>query len=98
VAQRAIRQTGAADRRRVILCYHSVHATTPFASVSPAVFADHLDWLTDNCDVVPLVDIRDGAAQSQRPRVAITFDDGYLDNFVHAFPMLARAGCRPRSS
>jgi glycosyltransferase involved in cell wall biosynthesis/peptidoglycan/xylan/chitin deacetylase (PgdA/CDA1 family) len=92
VAQRAVRRTGASLRRRVILCYHSVHASAPFASASPAMFADHLDWLTDNCDVVPLADLRDGGADSRRPRVAITFDDGYLDNFVHAFPMLAARG------
>jgi glycosyltransferase involved in cell wall biosynthesis/peptidoglycan/xylan/chitin deacetylase (PgdA/CDA1 family) len=92
VAQFVTRRTGAADRRRVVLCYHSVHPSAPFASASPAVFADHLDWLTDNCDVVPLTDLRDAAADPQRPRVAITFDDGYLDNFVHAYPLLATRG------
>jgi glycosyltransferase involved in cell wall biosynthesis/peptidoglycan/xylan/chitin deacetylase (PgdA/CDA1 family) len=92
VAQMAQQRTGAVDRRRVVLCYHSVHATAPFASVSPRAFAEQLDWLTDNCDVVPLKALRDDAADIRRPRVAITFDDGYLDNFVHAFPALAARG------
>jgi peptidoglycan/xylan/chitin deacetylase (PgdA/CDA1 family) len=76
--------------RRVILCYHSVHPNRPFRSVTSATFAAHLDWLAENCDVVPLrtlVDQRTGPACA-RPQVAITFDDGHLDNYQFALPLL----------
>ena len=79
------------DGRRVILCYHSIHPSRPFASATPELFAEHLSWLKENTDVVSLTDIR-VARPSGRPLVAITFDDGYDDNFNHAFPLLSRHG------
>lgn len=76
--------------RAVVLCYHSIHPTKTFASATPGVFADHVDWLAANCDVLPLDQIFRAAAThgGARPAVAITFDDGYLDNYEYAFPLL----------
>jgi peptidoglycan/xylan/chitin deacetylase (PgdA/CDA1 family) len=78
-------------RRRVVLCYHSVHPSAPYASVTPREFEAHLDWLTANCDIVPLEAIRH-ARPLQRPAVALTFDDGYADNRQHATPSLQQRG------
>src|SRR5690348_14461190 len=76
--------------RRVILCYHSVHSSKWFSSASPELFDTHLEWLKLNCDVVPLGKLVEACAVGSRPTVAITFDDGYLDNFEYAFPLLAK--------
>jgi peptidoglycan/xylan/chitin deacetylase (PgdA/CDA1 family) len=78
----------------VILCYHSVHPSKWFASASPDLFAQHLEWLKEHCDVVPFKAIRPAQAGvgSDRPRVCITFDDGYADNFEYAFPALQKYG------
>jgi peptidoglycan/xylan/chitin deacetylase (PgdA/CDA1 family) len=81
--------------RRVVLCYHSIHPSAHYASASPAMFADHLDWLRDTTDVVALTSLLDDADPSRmsgRPRVAISFDDGYADNHEYALPMLAERG------
>jgi peptidoglycan/xylan/chitin deacetylase (PgdA/CDA1 family) len=85
---------GDPTRRAVVLCYHSVHPTKSFASASPTMFAQHLDWLADKCDVVPLEQIprAAGTPGRARPAVAITFDDGYLDNYEFAFPLLQSRG------
>ncbi|MGH8976812.1 MAG: polysaccharide deacetylase family protein [Acidimicrobiia bacterium] len=78
-------------RRRVILCYHSIHPTAPYASATPTEFGEQLDWLREHCEVVGLDEIRDPSSRN-RPRVALTFDDGYLDNWQNAFPALAARG------
>jgi peptidoglycan/xylan/chitin deacetylase (PgdA/CDA1 family) len=79
-----------AEARAVILCYHSIHPSLTFASATPDQFSEHLAWLGEHADVVPLAEIRSPQAAG-RPRVAITFDDGYEDNFTHAFPLLQEA-------
>jgi len=86
---------GSPGKRVVVLCYHSVHPSKPFASASPADFGRHLDWLAGHCDVVPLARILEAARTSQnraRPVVALTFDDGYADNYEFAFPILQSRG------
>jgi len=60
-------------------------------SVSPSQFDDQLDYLSHEMELVPLSDIHI-ASQTGRPKVAITFDDGYRDNFEFAFPSLERRG------
>ena len=77
--------------RVVVLCYHSIHPTKWFRSATPDLFSEQLAWLRDRCHIVPL----DAVAAAfdpvtfQRPRVAITFDDGYLDNYEYALPLLS---------
>jgi peptidoglycan/xylan/chitin deacetylase (PgdA/CDA1 family) len=80
--------------RRLILCYHSIHPSVHYASASPETFAAHLDRLQATVDIV---DLREIVAvpehgPSERPRVALTFDDGYADNYDFAFPLLLERG------
>lgn len=80
--------------RVVVLCYHSVHPKK-FFSVPPNVFERHLIWLKKHCDPVPFTGVADLASRCdtlQRHAVAITFDDGYRDNFDFAFPLLRKHG------
>lgn len=82
--------------RALVLCYHSVHPSKPYASVSPDLFSDHLEWLRENCTVIPFEDIQQQRPENEldRPRVAITFDDGYADNHEFVLPLLTRHGLR----
>lgn len=76
----------------VVLMYHRVAVSEqdPLAlCVTPEHFADQVAALQEVADIVDPASI---VAPGPRPRVAITFDDGYLDNLEHALPTLERHG------
>lgn len=81
----------------VILLYHRVQDVRhdPFhLSVPPALFERHLSVVRESFEpttVRELLRYRTDGAYSRR-RVAITFDDGYLDNLQVASPRLLAAG------
>lgn len=77
--------------RRVVLCYHSISDHTAFADLTPAAFDDHLDWLADHTNVVSLADLA-ATHDDERIRVALTFDDGYRDNYTEVLPRLLSRG------
>jgi peptidoglycan/xylan/chitin deacetylase (PgdA/CDA1 family) len=76
-----------------ILLYHRV--TEPSFDVhglcvKPADFRTHLTYLTRHCRLMPLVQLAAAVREGWLPEraVAITFDDGYLDNLLQASPIL----------
>jgi len=80
--------------RVVVLCYHSIHSTKPFASATPTLFDSQLRWLKKYCDFVPFSKVNEASnvIKRNRPAVALTFDDGYADNYEQAFPLLVKYG------
>src|SRR5210317_143574 len=89
------------DRIVPVLMYHSIGPRRPtwaFAQLSESVasFEGTLAGLhADGYRTVGLSELYDHMA-GRRPledrSVVITFDDGYLDNCVHAVPLLRRYG------
>lgn len=83
-----------AGGRVVVLGYHSIHPTHDFASATPVRFDEQIRWLKDHCEIIRLDEIfarsQDSGRARSAPAVAITFDDGYEDNYVHALPILIR--------
>lgn len=86
-----------------ILMYHHLSAPPAGAdiyrvdlSVSPELFAQHLDWLQSagytTIDLYDLVDFLARGTPLPPQPVIITFDDGYRDNYEHAFPLLRARG------
>ena len=70
-----------------ILTYHSVGHRRYEMNVTPEAFQDQMQWLAKNCDVISLKEAAAGT-----PGVAITFDDGYVDNLHNALPVLEAHG------
>lgn len=88
--------------RAVVLMYHRVVEAEPYvdggsaeATRAVARFEAQMRFLAERMTPVPLDAIGQALAQG-RPlparAVAVTFDDGYEDNYRHAFPILRRLG------
>ena len=77
----------------VILQYHHVSESTPKStSITPAQFEKHLQYLADEgfrvVALSTLIHALQQKAELPDKTVAITFDDGYIDNLTHAKPLL----------
>ena len=57
--------------------------------VGPVAFERLLRWLRQHFDCLALMDLLRSPGNG-RPRVALTFDDGWRDNALHAFPLLQK--------
>ena len=88
------------DRRRRatlrILYYHRVNNDKDafFPSMAVADFEEQIKFVSDHYKVVSLTDAMRRLTEGGPPEpvVAITFDDGYADNYTDALPVLERYG------
>lgn len=62
---------------------------------TPEVFEAFLKWLVRRARVVPLADLSERVrhGRSRSAVAALTFDDGFLDNFTVAYPLLRKYDC-----
>lgn len=89
--------------RGAILMFHSVRpdpsgdfAPNAFLEVTPDFLRTTVRYLRENdFDIIPIGEVkaRLEAPQHRRRFAVITFDDGYRDNFEHAYPVLKEEGC-----
>lgn len=76
-----------------ILYFHRVNDERDpfFPAMSTALFEQEMRFVARHYNVVSLSKMLDHLEQgSKEPVMAITFDDGYQDNFQNAFPILQR--------
>jgi peptidoglycan/xylan/chitin deacetylase (PgdA/CDA1 family) len=75
-----------------ILAYHRINDEHDpfFPGIPTEVFARQMEYLASHFSVWPLSDLIEGVQKRDVPgnAVAITFDDGYRDNYLNAFPIL----------
>jgi peptidoglycan/xylan/chitin deacetylase (PgdA/CDA1 family) len=76
----------------VILCYHRVAQGVPdpfHLCVQPENFAAHLEEIARTREPSTLSNLSE---PSRRPRVVVTFDDGYSDNLSNVLPIVTAKG------
>ncbi len=89
---------GRLSSRFQILVYHKVspdrHPT--YAPVDPQTFEQQMSFLSRCYNVMDLTELVELSAKGAVPEraVAITFDDGYSDNYTYAFPILKKYGLK----
>src|SRR5688572_14590058 len=81
------------QKKALILMYHQVceKKNDPWElAVHPERFAAQLYFLKRNFDVVPMEELAEAISRKKMVKnlAAITFDDGFADNFKNAVPML----------
>jgi peptidoglycan/xylan/chitin deacetylase (PgdA/CDA1 family) len=76
------------------LIYHRVNDEKDhfFPGIPTSVFARQMEYLASQWNVLALEEALERASRKDIPdnAIVITFDDGYRDNFVHAFPILRK--------
>ena len=76
-----------------ILCYRNI---SPVCGITPEEFASHLEWLTTHgwhsLSLDLAIDYVKGGPRPPPRSYVLTFDDCYLDNWVHAAPLLKKYG------
>ena len=102
--QLSVESTG--NRRRIswsrrtecsarILYYHRVNDDNDpfFQSISTSVFDREMRYVARHYKVVSMSEVQEHLRNNSREMVvAVTFDDGYQDNYRNAFPILQRYG------
>lgn len=77
-----------------ILIYHRINDDyDPFFPGTPvSVFEKQMEYLADDFNVCDLADLveRIDADDVPKKTVVVTFDDGYRDNFLNAYPILRK--------
>ena len=85
---------GLTGRQRVIiLLYHRVNdRQRDNVTIGIENFDRQMAYLSSNCTLVSLKQIVEGdlPRHAKKPVIAVSFDDGYLDNFENAAPILIK--------
>ena len=81
-----------------VIYYHSVGPVNKnwsrnYLTIEHGIFEQHLKYLSSKYSIITLKDlwlIRKGKKAPVKNPLIINFDDGYLDNFIWAFPVLKK--------
>jgi len=77
-----------------VLMYHHVNPQGNFINVKPEIFESHMKYLREHgfttLHTNEFLSIINGETPPPKRPIMITFDDGWLDNWIFAFPILKK--------
>lgn len=90
------------DQTCMVVMYHYVRDSRATAfpqirALAPDLFAQQLDWLRDNYSVIDVPALEaalDGRGVLPPQAALLTFDDGFVDHYETALPLLRERGMR----
>ena len=97
VVRNALAQVGwllAARRakpRATVLMYHGVSRRPDACGMKERVFDSHIDFLAREFDMIAEQELP-YSSSNRRPRVLLTFDDGFRNNIEVVVPLLRKYG------
>ena len=91
-----------AMKNRYILAYHRVvpkeyamqYEMQDAMWVDVDTFRDDVEWFQSHGKIVSLDELLSSEYCNEEPMFAITFDDGWLDNYEYAYPILQQYGAK----
>jgi len=76
----------------MVFCYHKIFPKKSY-DVNLSLFQKHINILDRFYEVLSLEELKayiDGLYTPKKPAVVLTFDDGYVDNYIYAYPILKK--------
>lgn len=85
-----------------ILMYHSVQpdpinrqkTRASNLVISESFFKSQLTWISEHCTILPVIEALQANHTNHKPKISLTFDDGYADNFYIVADHLQRHAIR----
>ena len=81
--------------QNIILCYHHLGSSSWNFSITKSEFSKQISYLAKNFTIVPLSEMMKTKNTTGKPRVAITFDDGYQSVYRIARRILEKFDIKP---
>ncbi len=75
----------------IILCFHNIseHKSISYPHLNTRVFETLIKYIVKHYNVVPIEEIGT-SEKNNKPSIVITFDDGYMDFYENALPILVK--------
>jgi peptidoglycan/xylan/chitin deacetylase (PgdA/CDA1 family) len=78
-------------KNTLVLCFHNIseHKSISYPHLNTKIFEDLIKYIVKHYNVIPIEEIGT-SVKNNKPSIVITFDDGYMDFYENALPILVK--------
>ncbi len=92
IRSKVLKDSQLSTGKKTILLYHGVddmdNRTINSKFISAKRIFEQLSWLKENATIVPIKEYFESPANNKRHVLSLTFDDGFLNNYTHLYPII----------